>query len=185
MSLGKLVQTATQEQEGLTKYKGVITSDHAYIHQGKGFTAVINVGTISAAYKIGFTTPTAAVNRHIHWRPASITTDTAYCLVELYEGDAFTEGTAVTPINRNRNSATVTAMQAFAKGVTVTPAGTRLAIVGVGTAGTPASSSGGGGGSEHELLLKPDTNYVVQITPSAGTDVTAELFWYDEPGYTA
>lgn len=39
-------------QEGLTGYATNITSDHSYIHKGKGFTAVINVGTISAAYKI-------------------------------------------------------------------------------------------------------------------------------------
>ena len=53
-------------QESLTGYIGTIGSDHAYIHNGIAFTAVIDVGSISGAYDIAFKTPT---NKYVHWRP--------------------------------------------------------------------------------------------------------------------
>ena len=157
-----------------------IMSDHNYIHQGKALTAIINTGSISAAYKIGFKTPTVASGKDVHFRPVGITTSADYVDIKLYEGDSFSGGSAVTPINRNRQSSTVTTMQSFSKGVTSTPTGTIIYETGVGTSGIAAAKAGGGSASEHELILKQNTDYVMVLTPDAATTVVISIFWYEE-----
>jgi hypothetical protein len=158
----------------------VVQSDHAYIHDGLGYDALIDAGTIDAAYNISFKTPTVASGKYIHWRPTSITTSADYVQGVLYEGDTYTDGTAVTPVNRNRNSSNTSTMQAVAKGTTTTPAGTIIDIFGVGSTGRPQARSGNASGSEQERVLKQNTIYTLVLTPAGETDVTATLFWYEE-----
>jgi len=180
MSIQRQTEIMEQGQETLTGYSAVIDSDHAYIHDGIAYTAIIDLGTISAATKIGFTTPTVASGKYVHWRPIGLQTSADYVKFELYEGDSFTGGTAASVINRNRLSSNTTGMQNFDSGVTVTPAGTVIQHGGVGTSGNPATRSGGGGSAAEEIVLKQNTDYVVQITPDGSTDVVMELFWYEE-----
>jgi hypothetical protein len=165
-------------QEDVTKYIGVIGSDHAYIHKGIGFNAFIDTGSISSAYRIGFTTP---VTPYIHWRPLGITSSAAYTGIVMTEADSFSSGTTVTPVNRNRPmSATASAMQTFSKGVTSTPAGVIVGMSGVGSAGNPTAQAGGGAAADLEIVLKRNTSYVITLTPSASTICTLSLFWYEE-----
>lgn len=166
--------------EDFTGYLGVISSDHAYVHQGKAFTAIINTGSISAAYDIAFTTPTAASGKYVHWRPIGISSSADYVDVKLYEGDTFSGGTAVTPINRNRLSSATTTMQAFVKNATATPSGTIIQAGGIGTAGNAATRSGGGAAADQEIVLKRNTNYVMTLTPDSATICVLSLFWYEE-----
>ena len=180
MVFNKLQQLIINALEHLTGFFAVIDSDHAYIHDGIAFTAVIDCGSISAAYDIAFTTPTVASGKYVHWRPIGIQSSADYCKVELREGDSFSSGTAVTPVNRNRLSSGTTSMQAFVKNATATPAGTLIQLSGVGTSGNPSSRAGGGSAASQELVLKQNTNYIVTITPDSATDVTCELFWYEE-----
>ena len=184
MSESRRTEILENFQEGLTKYNATICSDHAYIHQGIAFTSIINTGSISAAYDIGFTTPTAEQNKFVHWRPVGIYSSADFVLYELREGDTYSSGTAVTPINRNRNSVN-TALTSMAYNVTSTPTGTLIQSAGVGTAGGPVARAGGGSGAENELVLKPNTNYVITLTPAAATTVILELFWYEESGFEA
>jgi hypothetical protein len=177
-----VIPALNKASENLTGYLGVISSDHAYVHKGLALTAVVNTGSISAAYKISFKTPTVASGKFIHWRPIGITTSADYCQVDFYEGDAFTGGTTVVPINRNRLSAVTSSMQTFAKGTTVTLAGTLLASTGIGTSGNPASQAGGGAGADQELVLKQDEEYSFLITPDGATTCVLDLFWYEEDG---
>lgn len=167
--------------EDLTGYAGVISSDHAYIHDGIAFKGIVDAGTISAAYYIGFKTPTVASGKYIHWRPTQLISTANYIDVTVYEGDAFTAGSTVTPVNCNRMSTIISTMQSFAKGVTVTPAGTIVLDTGVGSTGTPQVTSGGAGNGENEeIVLKQNTSYVIKITPSGSTDVKLTCFWYEE-----
>lgn len=168
--------TLAPNTDRFTGFDVALSGDHSYIHEGKAFSALIALGSISAAYKISFTTP---ANKYIHWRPAKITTSAAYVDSVLYEGDAYSAGSAVTPINRNRNSLAASTLS-MVKGSTVTPAGTIIELGGVGTEGNPAAQGGGAGGAEHELVLKPGTKYTRLITPSAATVVTVTEFWYEE-----
>lgn len=169
--------------ESLTGYIANISSDHAYIHKGWAFTSLINTGSISAPYDIAFTTPITEDGKYIHWRPLGITSSANYVGYTLYEGDTYTGGTAVTPINRNRNSDNVSTMQAFVTNATATPVGTILDIGGIGTTGAPQARAGGGSGADEELLLQPDTDYVLTLVPAGATICTLRLFWYEEEGY--
>jgi hypothetical protein len=169
--------------ERLTGYLGVIQSDHAYIHEGWAFSAFIAAGSISGAYDICFKTPLASENKFIHWRPTAITSSAQYVAYQLTEGETYTDGGAVTPVNRNRNSKKTSLMQAFVSNATCTPAGTVIDFGGVGSTGTPQAQSGGAGGSEHELVLKPDTIYAFTVTPAGATTVSVQLFWYEEGGF--
>lgn len=183
MLQNKIANIVQGWKEGLTGYIAQISSDHAYIHQGKAKTAIIDTGSISAAYYIGFTTPSVASGKFVHWRPIGASSSANYVAVQLYEGDSFSAGTAVTPINRNRNIATASTMQVFAKGVTATPAGTIIQSAGIGVDGNAATRSGGGARADEELVLKPNTSYVMKLTPAGATTVKADLFWYEEDGY--
>ena len=174
----KKFDPTSRASEDLTGYWGVIDSDHAYIHRGLAWTAVVNTGAISALYKISFKTPTVASREYIHWRPLGMTTSAQYCQIELYKGDTFSGGTTVVPTNRNDNSTNVSAMQTFAKGTTVTLSGTLKGSFGIGTAGNPAARTGGGSCASKELVLAPNTSYSIGITPDAETTCILELFWY-------
>ena len=167
--------------ERFTGYVGSISSDHAYVHKGYAFTAIVNTGSISAAYDIAFKTPLVA-NAYVHWRPIGISSSANYVSFNLYEGDAFTSGSTVTPINRNRNSSATSDMQTFVKGATVSPSGTIIQAGGIGTSGTPTARSGGGSAADQELVLKPNTSYVLTLVPAGATTCILELFWYEE-GY--
>lgn len=173
-------------QEPVTKYVGQIDTDHAYIHAGLAYKAIIDLGSISGATNIGFKTPSASNGKYIHWRPAKISTSADYLSYKLYEGDTYTSGSAVTPVNLNRPMAKAfpsefsTTMQDFKSGVTSSPTGTVIQQDGLGTSGNPAAQGGGGGGAAEERILLQNTNYVIQITPDGATDVLLELFWYEE-----
>ena len=65
MSLARITEIFEGFREKLTGYLAYISSDHAYVHQGLAYTAIINSGSISAAYDIAFTTPTAADGKFI------------------------------------------------------------------------------------------------------------------------
>lgn len=180
MSIAKLVQIASQGQEELTGYSAVIGSDHAYIHDGIAFTAIINTGSISAAYDIAFKTPSAESGKFIHWRPIGIDTSADYVDIVLREGDTYSAGTSVTPINRNRLSTNTSKMQSFVYNATATPTGTIIQRGGIGTSGNAASQGGGGAAASQEIVLKQDTNYVLTLTPDGATVVNVSLFWYEE-----
>lgn len=180
MLQNKLAQNFEGTFEHLTGFVAQIGSDHAYIHDGIAFTAIINTGSISAAYDIAFTTPTVASGKYIHWRPIGIQTSADYVAYTLYEGDSFSAGTAVTPINRNRLSSGTSNMQTFVKGATATPTGTMIQAGGIGVSGNAASQAGGGAAAAQELVLKQNTNYVLTLVPDGATTVILELFWYEE-----
>lgn len=170
-------------QESFTGYLAQISSDHAYVHKGLAFTAVLDIGSISSTYNIGFTTPTVASGKYIHWRPIGLSSSANYVAFKLYEGDTYTGGTAVTPVNRRREAPIPTTnMQSFATGVTSTPTGTVIQAGGLGSDGNPNARSGGGSAADQEILLARNETYVLQLEPSGSTSVVLELFWYEEGG---
>lgn len=180
MSQGFIAKALRGFKERLTGYVGTIGSDHAYIHDGIAFTSIISAAAVAAAYDIAFTTPTVESGKFIHWRPIGITTSADYVDVKLREGDSFSGGSTITPINRNRLSTNTSKMQAFVANATATPSGTVVQSTGIGTAGNAAARGGGGAGAEQELVLKQNTNYVLTLTPDSATDIIASLFWYEE-----
>lgn len=189
MSIARLVQIAGQEQEHLTKHKAVITSDHAYIHDGLGYVLSGITGSVASegTYKISFQTPSEASGKFIHWRPAHIAGSATGITFELFKGSSSISGgsSALSSIvNLNQNVVNPSKMQAFDIGRTVTD-GDRLQILFGGSAGTGSTSSGGGIGGNEERLLEPDTVYTGTFTNRSGLTATLiiyEFFWYEEEG---
>ena len=178
MSTTRTTQLLETNRDKYTGFQTNIESDHRYIHEGKGFSALVEVGTITAAYKISFTTPETL---YVHWRPALLVSSAAYVDYKMYGGDAdITAGTAQAIINRNRNSSETSAITDFKKNTTTTPSGTVVDLDGFGSAGSPTARAGGSSDSTHELVLKRDTAYTILLTPSAETSVNLKLFWYEE-----
>jgi len=180
MSMPRLTQLIERTIDYFTNNLTTISTDHSYIHQGIAFTSVIQTGSISAAYDICFTTPDLNSNIYIHYRPIGLYTSANFVLFELREADTFSSGSAVTPINRNRNSLNVSKITTMVKDATCTPAGTLLQSGGIGTSGVPTSRGGGSSAADQEIVLKPSTNYTLTLTPSGATTCVVELFWYEE-----
>jgi hypothetical protein len=96
----------------------------------------------------------------------------------LYESSVVTGGTAITAINKNRNSL-VTSQSAALSNPTVTTLGTpilsQILIGGVG------KKAGGGQIGTSDLILKPLTTYLFRLTNVNSTDHAAEIVleWYE------
>ena len=99
--------------------------------------------------------------------------DNAPVMHDLYESTAVSaNGTAVTPFNNNRTSATAAATLIYS-GPTVTSTGTALIsdmVIG-------GKAAGGQDQGEFRLILAPSTNYLLQITQSSG-NATANITFY-------
>jgi len=96
----------------------------------------------------------------------------------LYEGSVVTGGTAITALNKNRNSL-VTSQSAALSNPTVTTLGTPiLSQILIGGQGKKA---GGGEIGSSDLILKPLTTYLFRLTNINGTAHAAEIVleWYE------
>jgi hypothetical protein len=96
----------------------------------------------------------------------------------LYEGSVVTGGTAITALNKNRNSLT-TSQSAALSNPTVTTLGTPiLSQILIGGQGKKA---GGGAIASSDLILKPLTTYLFRLTNVNGTAHAAEIVleWYE------
>lgn len=169
----------------LTGFHTTIDGDHRYIHEGKKFSAPLEITMAQDdIYLISFTSPTAASGKYAHWRPAVISSTASNLLVRIYENISSGEtGDAVTPLNMDRNSATAS-VSTVKKGVTATVAAANLiAIFSVGSGGGPQSRGGGtGGGATEEMILEAETEYIIEVEEPnvAATTAVVELRWYEE-----
>jgi hypothetical protein len=96
----------------------------------------------------------------------------------LYEGSVVTGGTAITALNKNRNSL-ITSQSAALSNPTVTTLGTPiLSQILIGGEGKKA---GGGAIGSSDLILKPLTTYLFRLTNINGTAHAAEIVleWYE------
>jgi hypothetical protein len=96
----------------------------------------------------------------------------------LYEGSVVTGGTAITALNKNRNSL-ITSQSAALSNPTVTTLGTPiLSQILIGGQGKKA---GGGAIGSSDLILKPLTTYLFRLTNINGTAHAAEIVleWYE------
>ena len=165
--------------ERLTNAAQTIDTDHAYIHEGYAFQ-VGEVASINGTRKYRFKTPSSTESnfRYIHMRPNSIDIEKGTLLIRFQEGStSVSTGTAVTPVNRNRNSATTSSVT-FVPGVTATTAGTDIYSQKLHAGG--GDGNGGQSVEPLEWVLKPNTEYIINLTTTAATSVSANFFWYEE-----
>lgn len=177
--------------EGLTGYMGVISSDHAYIHQGIGFSFIddFTLGG-NATYKLSFKTPVVEDNKYVHWRPIGVGSTASGIKALLIEMavPVSSGGLAIEPVCRNRALADVriSSVKVTENVTAVTTSGLLIQAGLVGSGGNNQSRAGGSGdGADLEILLKPDTEYIVELDnlTNTSTDVLLDLFWYEEGGF--
>lgn len=180
--LTKLFRLAELENEELTHYKATISSDHAYIHKGIGFTYGGNTGSLAAGatYSLSFTTP---LIKTIHLRPTGFYSTANAMELRIAEGSTVTGGSAGSAINRHRGinrPAKVT----IAYGVTLSAEGTVIDSEYAGSQGAGANRNGGTGiPSDEEIVLAKNTIYSVRIENIGATTASTgyyKLFWYEE-----
>ena len=184
MSQVRTTEVLSTAQEALTRALKTMDNDHAYIHQGKYFTAITRNTLLAAGVlKVQFKTPVAATGGIIHYRPALIVSSKDSLTIKFYEAaEGLAGGTAVTPVNRNRNSTEVSGVT-VKTGVTTTGNGTQISEAYIpGATGVGGTSSGNMLSASNEWVLKPNTEYLIEFTnsSSASNDVLAELQWYEE-----
>lgn len=158
-----------------------MSTDHSYIHHGKAFTLSGKSGSVAAGSSatISFRTP---ATKYAHWRPAVWSSTANLGELRIAQGSTFSGGSAATVYNRNHNSSKVSGV-VIKTGVSLTVEGTVKYYDTVGTGGNHTTRAGGGGGENHELVLKPDTEYTLTFSNIGATTATVfywQLFWYEE-----
>ena len=155
----------------------VINYEHHEIHSGSHYEVRINKDMPNGGtYNIAFTTPDTAKWVHIIF---GISVELQADII-LYEGiTSFTGGTAVTPMNNNRNSVNtsgVTDMEFDTTPTLGTPLTLAHMVLGSGRA------VGGEARSQSEFVLKQNTTYLVAIvnqSGSAANETNIFLNWYE------
>jgi hypothetical protein len=159
--------------------RAIFTIDYAHheIHAGSSYTVydVRNVDTTTFKWQI--TTPDSPTLSH-----ATLCVEgTGEISVTFTEGSDRTDGTALTEINRNRES-----NNAAGVAVTHTPTGgstdgsVTLLAVRVGTTSAGArTASAGGARDRNEFILARNTKYVVAAETFADIYVNLILDWYE------
>jgi len=176
------VQVAPNQVDGITGYQVNLTSDHAYIHQGIGFTISNESPSVAAAatYAVALVIPDGVF---VHLRPTKWSTTANLGELKLFEGSTFTSGSALTPVNRNRNVKRLSKV-AVTGGVTATnTAAVLLYNETAGTGGNPSARGGGGASQNDEWVLRPNRTYVFQFENIGATTATVfyfDFFWYEE-----
>lgn len=147
---------------------------HSMAHQGKRFLAqfVDLDADTSDTLVLKIISPAAATGKVVHAVFGVSTSGPG--LLELLEGPTVTvAGTAVTPVNRNRGSAT-TAASTVTHTPTITADGTALATDAIGSGGAPLAQAGGStDGDRAEWLLNAATTYAFRYTAKGDNQIVS------------
>lgn len=167
-----------------TGFDVTIGSDHAYIHEGKGYVLVGDTGSInaSAVWHISFKTPGLPGGKYIHLRPARLSSSANALAISITENAVMTSGTAATPQNLRRNIKKPSTVVIYT-GATLSTAGDALIFQDAVGSGGASNRSGGDSASGEERVLKPDTMYDIAFTNIGAVTATTgyyTLFWYEE-----
>ena len=153
-----------------------LTTATRFLIEGKyfSFSSRFSIPAGQSVYFMGVT------NSHrVFFESFNVTSNTSAELrVDFFEAPTTTaDGTAQTPINRNRPSSEVATMLLYS-GPTVTADGTGLFTTSM--FGTNQTANGNAT-MPQPFMLKTATKYVFKITNTHGSsvDVSANFFWYE------
>lgn len=169
-----------------------INSEHHEAHEGDSFvaatvdTSMANEDTLSLAFK---TPPISVPQKRIHMVGKFNTAAGGH--IAIIEGPTWGQGTgtAVPIYNRKRetsmassglledkNQSTFTASDQAITNVTGVSGGTTIGLI----YAFGANNRSSGDRSEEEMLLKPDTQYVVLATADGGSNaIWLGIYWYE------
>lgn len=162
------------EIDVLAKYLIFILSTHHQIHEGIDFShsSQVTLGN-GATRQFIFVTPN--ITRWAHFN-LSMARSSGEANISIHEGvTADADGTSITPINSNRNSATTSVMTLTH--TPTNPVGTTLIFEEHWGNG---KNIGGQSGIRSEMNFKQNTRYLITITSEiAANDVSWVLNWYE------
>ena len=169
------------EIDSMTRAINTISHAHHEIHEGSHFKADRQDIALSTTDTIELLLTTPDTTKWVHFLLTM--QSTGEVVVELYEGTTVSaEGTAITPINRNRNSATKSVVV-----VTHTPSvssdGTKLTENWIGTTGFK-EDIGDTLRDNSEIILKQNTKYLIRLT-AVGDGIKGAIGgdWYEHVDY--
>ena len=195
-------KTITRYLSGLadrvTGYIPEINSDHVAIHKGEGYRAHLELGVFGevTSKEYSFKTPE---NKYAHFKNFKLSALGGTVKLTVRRGTEDNElridsaGTAVTellgPHNLNDNSSNTTGVE-IKEAPTYDDTGTGdgegedwdiIKVLGDGTNQFTSVAETQGGPNE-EIVLKPDTYYILELEEVSGdaTEVLLTMFWYEE-----
>lgn len=163
-------------EDSMTGALVTVEIEHSQLHQGTMFT-VTNVTAVGGSGNESWQilTPSGTLMLHMEFNIES----EAEAEFELYEGSSVSaNGTAITPINRNRLSIVSPETKLWAT-PTIKTLGTLIDVHHWGS----GKGVGGGETSMNEWLLKPSTIYIVRLTnlTVSSNIISFEADWYKHP----
>lgn len=172
--MGRLISITPVQRGGIVN----ISHQHANIHVGRSFVASDYDSNIASAVPKYWSLAAPAV-KEMHFRVALGTLKGA--IVQFFEGPTITvQGTALAAFNRQRNLA-ATPTLVIKYDPTVTVDGTQIWVKRIGSSGGGGNDSPGVLDTEHEIILKKSTDYVLKVTSDEnGNDAGLTLSWYEE-----
>jgi hypothetical protein len=171
-------------EENITGALKIINSDHAQHHLGNGYKAYLDFTNLAAAGTLSYCFTTAAGN-YDHMKSIDLSVLGSSCKVEiLIDADVTVNtGTAIALNNTNHNTAK-TANSTFKATPTYTggTAWHQIQVLADSTAQNNVTTKSSVNEND-ELVLKPDTEYILKIT-NIGTDPITRgflsMFFYEE-----
>jgi hypothetical protein len=121
----------------------------------------------------------------VHFRPSAVSVNAGNIRFRIYDTNTsggLSGGTSLDPVNRKYSSAT-TSDVLFSFDTTTTSTGSfvlKYDRVTHGGTGPGQTRIGVSKGEAIEWILKPDTEYAIQLTVSAATEIGSNFFWYEE-----
>lgn len=151
----------------------VVSHEHRKIHAGKHFfVASYDTLTNAAVLDFAFTTPNTTEWSHMVFELEG----TGALSMQIYEGSDFdADGTAVTPINGNRNSSNTSTL-GLQTDPTVNAAGTEIYYQYRG-----ANRSAGILIRDNEIIMKQNTKYLFRLTNQTAVNniISWDFEWYE------
>lgn len=160
-----------------------ITTDHAAIHEGMGFSIYASFEDVANGNTRHVVVTTSAT-RYVHLKYYDLWISNASGILQIYENpQSVAGGTPITPVNRNRVSSTVS-LETVVHTATLDLTGATLIetlYFGGGGVG-PQGRVGGERSLDIEWVLKPSEQYVFLVTNTSGVqaDINFWAFWYEE-----
>ena len=174
---GYNLKVSVDQVESTTNSLKTIDYSHAELHAGDRYVTM-DANEIDSGNTVEFLLTTPDTTKWIHM--LTLFDGTAITQIDVYEGADRTGTTALTCLNRNRNSVN-TARLTIHKGVSGgTTDGTLLPLTYKSGSATNQARSASAHRSENELILKQNTKYLFKITSATDANLTNMIFdWYE------
>ncbi len=157
----------------ITRSLNYLDHSHHEVHEGDAYTyCEQNTLNADATRDLLIVTPDTGVWGHFLWRIRG----SGEASMALYEGTTTSnDGTGVTEVNRNRNSANTSDL-VVTHTPTITGVGTVICMQHFGS----SQKAGGEERAVNEFILKQNTKYLLRVTSEAASnDLSTEIDWYE------